>query len=80
MLELTGCSVDQMFYYVDQGYPVYAMANAKKPVLICGYTRDRVVYYDPAINDTKNVSLESAREMFKDAGNIFLAYVIKEEH
>ena len=80
VLELTGCSVDQMFYYVDQGYPVYAMANAKKPVLICGYTRDRVVYYDPAINDTKNVSLESAREMFKDAGNIFLAYVIKEEH
>ncbi|MGN0170969.1 MAG: hypothetical protein ACI39H_09460 [Lachnospiraceae bacterium] len=80
VLDLTGCSLDQMFYYVDQGYLVYAMADASKPVLLCGYTKDRVDYYNPADNDVKTISIDSAREMFKDAGNIFLTYVIKEEH
>ncbi|MBE5906341.1 MAG: hypothetical protein E7277_06040 [Lachnospiraceae bacterium] len=80
ILDLTGCDLDIMFYYVSQGYPVYAMASATKPVLICGYSKNNVVIYDPSINNTKSYSLTHAREMFKKAGNIFLAYVIAEEH
>lgn len=80
VLDLDGCSMDQMFYYVSQGYPVYAMASSHKPVLICGYTRERVTIYDPTINGTKTMSLNDAREMFEGAGDIFLAYVIKEDH
>lgn len=80
VLDLTGCELDSMCYYVSQGYPVYAMESATKPVLICGYTRDKIVIYDPKENKTKVLSLSDARDTFKKAGNIFLAYVVKEEH
>lgn len=80
VLDLSECSVDQMFYYVDKGYPVYGMVSDKKPVLICGYTRERVLYYDPSYNEVKGCSLNQARQMFANAGNIFLAYVVKEDH
>ncbi|SFQ20351.1 hypothetical protein SAMN02910358_01085 [Lachnospiraceae bacterium XBB1006] len=80
VLDLTGCDLDSMFYYVSQGFPVYAMASATKPVLICGYSKSNVVLYDPVANETKSYSLAKTREMFKKAGNIFLSYVIEEEH
>lgn len=80
ILDLSECSVDQMFYYVDKGRPVYGMINDKQLVLICGYTRERVFYYDPGSNSVKSCSINQAREMFANAGNIFLAYVIKENH
>ncbi len=80
VLDLTGCSLEQMLYYVSHNTPVYAMTSATKPVLICGYTRDTVVIYDPASNQTRSMSIKQATTMFKKAGNIFLAYVNKENH
>ncbi len=80
VFDLSGCNVMQMLYYVSQGRPVYAMASKNKPVLICGYTQTYLTYYDPSVNETKTVTLEAADEMFSSAGNIFLAYVVKENH
>ena len=80
VLDLSGCSLEQMLYYVSQGTPVYAMENAKKPVLICGYTKTNIVVYDPSTNQTRSIAMKDATKTFKKAGNIFLAYVNKAKH
>lgn len=80
VFDLSGCTLEQMLYYVSQGTPVYAMENAKKPVLICGYTKTNIVVYDPSTNQTRSIAMKAATKTFKKAGNIFLAYVNKAKH
>lgn len=80
VLDLTGLSLDQMYYYISQGYPVYAMINGNKPVLICGYNSSSVVLYDPSTNMTVSKDADAVKEQLTKAGNIFLAYVMEENH
>lgn len=79
VLDLTGCELRHMFYYVNKETMVYAMAAGSKPVLIVGYNGTQVTIYDPEINGTTTMTIEEGEELFYNGGNIFIAYIIKEE-
>ena len=74
VLDLTGCTVDEILYYVSNGYPVFAMTGSNDAVLVVGYDANNITLYDPTIGTTYKRTITDANEMFFNAGNIFFTY------
>ena len=74
IIDLAGCSVDQVLYYVNLKAPVFAVVN-NEALLIVGYDEHNTIIYDPQTNTTYKKGLQDSNEMFQAAGNIFLGYI-----
>lgn len=74
-VNLTGCTVDEVLYFVSNERPVIAMLNDNHAVLLTKYTSSTVTWMDPATRKTTEVSLEKAEQTFQDAGYIFVSYI-----
>lgn len=74
VIDLTGCSVDQVLYYVNLGTPVFAMVNTEA-VLIVGYDEHNTLLYDPDLNVVRKMGRQDSNTMFEGTGNIFLGYL-----
>lgn len=79
VLNLTGCTMDVAFYYLNQDIPVMAVLNNGNTVLLIGYNEQNVVWYDPAIREIYKKGINDSRELFEANGNRFLTYQIKKE-
>lgn len=77
VLDLTGCSVEEVLYYVSCGSPVFAMTESDEAVLIVGYDSSTVSIYDPMLQMTYRRNLSDAADLFADAGNVFFTYINK---
>jgi virulence-associated protein VapD len=77
VLDLTGCSVEEILFYVSSGSPVFAMTDSDNAVLVVGYTSSTISYYDPQTQQISTKSWDSAVEWFESAGNIFFSYLDK---
>jgi hypothetical protein len=77
VLDLTGCSVEEIIFYVSSGSPVFAMTDQDNAVLVVGYTSSTISYYDPQTQEINAVSWDFAAEKFESAGNIFFSYLDK---
>ncbi len=75
VLDLTGCSVDEVEYYISNGAPVFAMSSAKEAVLLIGYDASTVAIFDPVKNVTYRKNLAEAEAMFAEAGRVFFSYL-----
>ena len=75
VLDLTGCNVEEVLYYVSCGSPVFAMTGSNDAVLIIGYDNNNVVIFDPGMGTTYRKSITEADEIFSNAGNVFFAYL-----
>lgn len=49
VLDLTGCNIEEVLYYVSCGSPVFSMTGSTDAVLIIGYDSNSVVIFDPAL-------------------------------
>lgn len=74
VIDLTGCSVEQVLYYVNLNTPVLAMIN-NEAMLIVGYDEHNTILYDPATNTTRKMGLQDSNTLFSEAGNVFLGYI-----
>ena len=74
-VNLTGCTVDEILYFVSSEKPVIAMKSSGHAVLIIGYDSSSVTWMDPATHRKRKVSLNQAEHMFKQAGYVFVSYV-----
>ena len=74
-VNLTGCTVDEILYFVSSEKPVIAMESSGHAVLIIGYDSSSVTWMDPATHRKRKVSLNQAEHMFKQAGYVFVSYV-----
>jgi len=75
VFDLTGCSVDEVLYYISNGAPVFAMTDADDAALIIGYDASHITIYDPIKNSTYRKSITDADVMFANAGSIFFTYL-----
>lgn len=75
VLDLTGCSLEQILYYVSMGAPVFAMTGANQAVLVTGYDSTGVYIYETSSQNVTRQSLEEAGGTFAAAGNIFYSYL-----
>ena len=75
VFDLSGCTVDEVLYYVNKGTPVFAMTGSNTAVLIVGYDASNVYVYAPDTGVTTKIGQNDANEMFTNAGNVFFAYL-----
>ena len=78
ILDLTGCTLDMVLYFVGQGRAVLA-ATPEGPVAIVGYDEFNTILLDPGSDETYYYGLNDSTALFEEAGNQFLSYVSLEE-
>lgn len=74
VLDLTGCSLDSVLYYVDKDIPVLAMLGDDNAVLIIGFNELNTVIMDPQTGTIYKKGMNDSREMFEESGNRFITY------
>lgn len=72
---LTGCTLDEVLYFVSGEKPVIGMIDNKHAVLITEYTTSQVTWMDPATRTKRKMSLQRAENLFKQAGYRFVSYI-----
>lgn len=75
VLDLTGCSMEEVLYYVGLHHPVLAMTESGNAVLVVGYGPENVELYDPAAGSVYLLNRDTAQSRFQTAGNRFISYV-----
>lgn len=73
-VNLTGCTLDEVLYYVSERRPIIAMKDASNAVLITAYDEFNVTMLDPNQGKAVKMGLNSAAVMFEAAGNVFISY------
>lgn len=75
VVDLTGCSLSQVLYYVSHGAPVYARTGVNEAVLIIGYDGASVVIYRSDTDRYTRMPMAAAEELFSSVGNVFISYI-----
>lgn len=76
VLDLTGCGLEEVLYYVNLGTPVFAMSSDTESVLLTGYDANNVYLFQPQAGSSGQMDISDAAKMFADAGNVFFGYTI----
>lgn len=74
VINIEGCALTQVLYYVNCGTPVLAVGNAKQAALVVGYDALNVWLYDTQAAGIIKKTIEEADEEFSSAGGIYMAY------
>lgn len=72
VLDLSGCSVSMVLYYVSQGYPVLALESADTAEMITGYDPQNIILMNPLTGETYRKGMNDSTQMFEELGNLFL--------
>lgn len=77
VLNLKGCTLDEVLYFVSNERPVLALIGGENMVVITEYSmiENTVTYYNPSTGRTEKKSMTAADAMFEAAGNAFVSYV-----
>ncbi len=78
ILDLTGCTLDSVLYYVNKDIPVLAMMEDGSAVLIIGFNEKNTVIMNPETGTVYKVGMNDSTAWFEQNGNRFITY-IKEE-
>lgn len=75
ILDLRGCALDTVLYYLDQDIPVLAMMYNQDAYLIIGFNEYNVVLMDPKTGNVYKKGMNDSRTMFEENGNQFITYM-----
>lgn len=75
VLDISGCTVEEILFYVSKGSPVFAMTGTDSAVLVTGYSSGSIYYYDPQTHSTRSKGYKDADDWFRKAGYIFFTYL-----
>jgi len=74
-VNLTGCTLDEILYFVSEEKPVIGMLDNSHAVLITGYTSSTITWMDPDTMHKTTTSIINADRIFKNAGYVFVSYI-----
>lgn len=75
ILDLSGCSLSSVLYYVSRDIPVLALLNDGNAVLIVGYNELNTVIFNPLSGQIKKMGMNDSADFFEANGNSFFTYV-----
>ena len=75
ILDLSGCSLGSVLYYVSRDIPVLALLNDGNAVLIVGYNELNTVIFNPLSGQIKKMGMNDSADFFEANGNSFFTYV-----
>lgn len=75
VLNLAGCSMDQILYFISEGNPV--LADTVDGIRILnGYDQwGNISFYEPGAEETYLLSDEDSLELFEKSGNLFIGFL-----
>lgn len=79
ILDLTGCSLDAMLYYVNRDLPVLALLENGEAVLVTGFNEYNVVIMEPSKGILYKKGMNDSAEWFEQNGNSFITYIRRSE-
>lgn len=79
VLDLTGCSMKTVYYYVSCGIPVLAMVEDGESVLITGYDSSNTTIYNPKEGTNDKYGDIISAEWFQNNGNRFITYIMTKQ-
>ncbi len=75
ILDLNGCNLDAVLYYVNQDIPVLALLENGEAVLVTGFNENQVVIMEPSSGTLYKKSMTDSAEWFAENGNHFVTYI-----
>ena len=75
VLDLTGCNLDSILYYVNQDIPVLVTLQDGSAMLVIGFNELNIVVMDPSDGTVYKIGMNDATEMFEENGNRFITYM-----
>lgn len=74
VLDLSGCSIDKLYFYMDSDIPVLALLQTGSAVLIIGHNDRELVLMDPSYGELKKEDISVMSDVFERGGNQFITY------
>lgn len=74
ILDLTGCSLDAVLYYVNKDIPVLVTLRDGSAMLLIGYNELNTVVMDPQTGTVYKMGMNDSKELFEENGNYFITY------
>ena len=71
VLDGSGCSLNQMLYFIDKGIPVLAYTEGGSYLLLTGYDPYNVTLYSPDLQESWKMGQGDAAAYFEGLGNSF---------
>lgn len=78
ILELDGCSLDSVLYYVNRDIPVLFTDEDSEAVLLVGFNELNTVWMNPKTGQVYKVGMNDSKEYFEENGNHFITYLRNE--
>lgn len=75
ILDLQGCSLDAVLYYVNQDIPVLVMLENGDAVLVTGFDEFNVVIMEPSTGRLYRNGMNDTAQWFSENGNCFITYI-----
>lgn len=75
VLDLHGCTLKSVLYYVNRGYPVMAMVEGGQAVLIVGYDAKNIILYDPREGRQFKKGMNDSTQWFEENNNRYITYI-----
>ena len=75
ILDLTGCTMDAVLYYVNRNIPVLALMQDGEAVLITGFDEFNTIILEPAAGRLYRKGFNDSTEWFAENGDNFITYV-----
>lgn len=75
VLDLSGCSLDAVLYYVNQDIPVLAILEDGEAVLVTGFNEFNFVIMEPSTGKLYKKGMNDATTWFAENGNHFISYM-----
>ena len=74
VMDLTGCSLDAVLYFVNRDIPVLALLEDKTGVILVGFNETSVGIMNPQTGTIYRMGMNEAKEWFETNGNQFITY------
>ncbi len=79
ILDLTGCSLQETLFFLNQDIPVLALLNDNTAVLVTGFNSNQVVIMNPVTGELYKKGMTDAALWFEKNGNMFITYISIEQ-
>lgn len=73
-MDITGCSLESMLYYIDRDIPVMVLYDDGEAILITGFNQFNIVVMDPVAKKLGYMSRSDAEEMLEETQNQVFTY------
>ena len=75
VLDLQGCSPEELCYILGKGTPIIAMTDLNNAVLLIGYNDSMITYVKPDTGEKVSVPYEELETLTVASGNTYLGYL-----